>query len=120
MEARQISAGTLTRSWDEPTGVRFADGSFLHFYELVDVDQDEIVKLKYTYRFTDNEGSFTFRYDKDDIAQDGDIIKAAGGSEVWHPLCHLHFQDEEHPRYKTHEANLTEILSFIEYALENH
>ncbi len=112
--SQRIQAGTsLTRLWDEPNGIRFIDNSQLTFYEHVDVIDEQIIKISYTYRFVSKDRKFTFRYDKDSTQGDTDVWKKPNSELMWHPLHHLHFHDEEAPRYKTHETSLEEILTFI-------
>jgi len=111
--SRSISAGTFTRTWDEPSGIRFVDGSYLSFREEVDVIDGKLVVTGYTYRFVSNNQSFTFRYDKDTRQGETNVWKQPDGNMMWHPTSHLHFQDIEEIRYKTHETTLEEILNFV-------
>lgn len=119
VESRQVSAGSLTRAWDQPNGIRFVDGSCLSFIENLAIENDRLVKIGYTYRFTSRDGGFTFRYDKDGRFGNRDVRQTPDGREEWHPLNHLHFQNREEPRYKTHEATLEEILTFIRLCFLN-
>lgn len=112
--SQRIQAGTtLTRMWDEPDGIRFIDDSQLTFYEQVDVIDAQIIRTSYTYRFVSKDRKFAFRYDKDSKQGGANVWKKPNGELMWHPLHHLHFHDEEDPRYKTHETSLEEILIFI-------
>ena len=108
-----IQAGNLTRKWDEPNGIRFVDGSYLTFVEKLEVLDGEPIRYLYTYRFVSSDQSLVFRYDRDNLYGGKDIIIRSDGTEFWHPLNHLHFQDQEDPRYKTHGTHLAEILDFI-------
>ncbi|MDK1081377.1 MAG: DUF6516 family protein [Anaerolineae bacterium] len=109
-----ILAGGATRHQDEPSGIIFKDGSFLSFIVIMDIVDDEPIMPKYTFRYTNREKGIIFRYDKDPRSAGSNIlIDNSTGNKTWHPECHLHFQDRDDPRYKTHETNFEEIIDFI-------
>ncbi len=101
-----------------PTGLIFADGSFLTFYEVVrfgyrDESETEprIYRLRYGYHYQRNDDYFYFRFDHH---------PSVGGAAT-HPLHHLHsagwlngerqFQDV--PRYEVKETTLAQVLRLL-------
>jgi hypothetical protein len=102
----------------QPTGLVFADGSFLTFYEVVCFDYQEesatepvIYRLKYGFHYQRPEDCFFFRYD-----HHPDI-----GQPETHPLHHLHCagwlpgatQFQEVPRFEVNETTLAKVLRLI-------
>jgi hypothetical protein len=80
----------------------FSDSAKLSFIESIELDAGEIRRLKYSFHYTYGQHQF-FRYDKDPVAANPPV----------HAECHLHVNDENGPRYITHETNFSEVFDFI-------
>ncbi len=107
-----------TNPQSEPTGLIFADGSFLTFFEVVrfgyrdeSATEPAIYRLKYSYHYQRPADHFFFRYD-----HHPDI-----GEPDTHPLHHLHCagwlpgatQFQTVPRFEVNETTLAKVLRLL-------
>jgi hypothetical protein len=111
----QIASSGLTNEWYKvhyqlknrdkgsvsARGIVLVDGALLSFTEDISIQDNQIIREYYSYRFEST--NCTFRYDKDPDA----VVP------FLHAECHLHANGLETPRYITHETSLDEIFGFI-------